>query len=116
GWPRQMGQTLVLGGFPNFCGQPQKSFVRVASWTWTSRPMTASHAVLEARAGGGASGAGAPPEVSGTSGGLGLPDRVAGGEPDREAVDRDEGREAEAAPRSFPQVPEREERARAPQE
>src|SRR6187399_2321187 len=60
--------------------------------------------------------ASAPPEPSATSGGLGLPDRVARGEPDREAVDAEEGREPEAAPWPPPQVPEREERAGAPQE
>ena len=31
GWPRQMGQTWVLGGAPNWMAQPQKSFVRVFS-------------------------------------------------------------------------------------
>ena len=40
GSPRQVGQTCVFGGAPNVVEQPQKSLVRVCSWTWTSRPMT----------------------------------------------------------------------------
>jgi hypothetical protein len=40
GRPRQVGQTCVLGGAPNFVEHPQKSFVFVSSWTCTSRPMT----------------------------------------------------------------------------
>lgn len=43
GRPRQTGQTLVLGGFPNFVEQEQKIFVAVRSWTWTSSPMTGSY-------------------------------------------------------------------------
>src|SRR5580692_10519195 len=43
GRPRQTGQTLVLGGAPNLLAQPQKALVSVRSWTWTSRPMTASY-------------------------------------------------------------------------
>ncbi len=43
GSPRQTGQTLVFGGAPKLVGQPQKILVRVASWQWTSRPMTGSY-------------------------------------------------------------------------
>ena len=39
GSPRQVGQTWVLGGAPKVVRQPQKSFVRVWSWTCTSSPM-----------------------------------------------------------------------------
>ena len=40
--PRQTGQVRVFGGSPNDSSQPQNIFVRVASWTWISRPMTGS--------------------------------------------------------------------------
>src|SRR5213078_3428113 len=40
GRPRQTGQTSVFGGSPKRVEQPQKIFVRVRSWTWTSKPMT----------------------------------------------------------------------------
>jgi len=43
GKPRQTGQTLVLGGAPKLVGQAQNSLLRVASWTCTSSPMTASY-------------------------------------------------------------------------
>src|SRR5882724_11852346 len=43
GRPRHTGQTLVLGGSPKRVEQPQKIFVRVRSWTWTSRPMTGAY-------------------------------------------------------------------------
>src|SRR5690242_20402356 len=43
GRPRQTGQTLVFGGSPKRVEQPQKIFVRVRSWTWTSKPMTGSY-------------------------------------------------------------------------
>src|ERR1051326_632675 len=43
GSPRQTGHTFVLGGAPKLVGQPQKILVAVASWTWTSRPMTGSY-------------------------------------------------------------------------
>ena len=43
GWPRQTGQTLVLGGAPKPVGQPQKILVRVLSWTCTSSPITGSY-------------------------------------------------------------------------
>src|ERR1039457_3942127 len=42
GSPRQTGHTLVLGGAPKLVGQPQKILVAVASWTWTSSPITGS--------------------------------------------------------------------------
>ena len=35
--------TFVFGGAPNDVAHGQKSFDRVRSWAWTSRPMTASH-------------------------------------------------------------------------
>src|SRR5260370_39831741 len=43
GKPRQTGQTLAFGGSPKRVEQPQKIFVRVSSWTWTSKPMTGSY-------------------------------------------------------------------------
>ncbi len=43
GKPRHTGQTLVFGGSPKRVEQPQKIFVLVSSWTWTSRPMTGSY-------------------------------------------------------------------------
>src|SRR5437879_53535 len=43
GRPRHTGQTLVFGGSPKRVEQPQKIFVFVRSWTWTSRPMTGSY-------------------------------------------------------------------------
>src|ERR1017187_4417144 len=42
GKPRQTGHTLALGGAPKLVGQPQKILVAVASWTWTSSPITGS--------------------------------------------------------------------------
>ena len=42
GRPRQTGHTLVLGSSPNWFGQPQNSFVAVASSVWTSSPITIS--------------------------------------------------------------------------
>src|SRR5689334_16311496 len=41
GMPRQTGHTFVFGGAPNLLEHPQKIFVSVNSWTWTSSPMTA---------------------------------------------------------------------------
>src|SRR5579862_2110365 len=43
GRPRHTGQTLVFGGAPKLVGHPQNIFVRVASWTCTSRPITGSY-------------------------------------------------------------------------
>src|SRR5436305_10022195 len=43
GWPRQIGQVRVFGSSPNESAQPQNIFVRVASWTWISSPMTGSY-------------------------------------------------------------------------
>ena len=40
GIPRQTGQVAEFGGKPNWFRQPQNSFVRVSSWTWTSSPTT----------------------------------------------------------------------------
>ena len=42
GCARQTGQVRVLGCSPNDSSQPQNIFVRVASWTWISMPMTGS--------------------------------------------------------------------------
>ena len=42
GSARQTGQVRVFGGSPNDSSQPQNIFVRVASWTWISSPMTGS--------------------------------------------------------------------------
>ncbi len=42
GRPRQTGHVRVFGGSPNDSPQPQNIFVFVCSWTWISRPMTAS--------------------------------------------------------------------------
>src|SRR5262245_10060119 len=50
GWPRHTGQTFVLGGAPNSFLQPQNIFVRVASSTWHSSPMTVSYASTAAAA------------------------------------------------------------------
>ena len=33
GSPRHTGHTLLFGSAPKLVGQPQKIFVRVASWT-----------------------------------------------------------------------------------
>jgi hypothetical protein len=46
GWPRQIGQTCVLGGAPNWIAQPQKSLVRVFSWTCVSMPATSSKSAI----------------------------------------------------------------------
>jgi hypothetical protein len=35
----------VFGGSPNESAHEQNIFVRVASWTWISRPMTGSHSL-----------------------------------------------------------------------
>ena len=40
--PWQIGQVWLLGGAPKVVGQPQNIFERVASWAWTSSPMTVS--------------------------------------------------------------------------
>ena len=42
GWARQTGQVWTLGSSPKESSQPQNIFVRVASCTWISRPITAS--------------------------------------------------------------------------
>ena len=42
GWARQTGQVWTLGSSPKESSQPQNIFVRVASWTWISSPITAS--------------------------------------------------------------------------
>src|SRR5579872_7150460 len=43
GKPRHTGQTLVLGGAPNFVEHEQKILVTVSSWTCTSSPITGSY-------------------------------------------------------------------------
>ena len=42
GMPVHTGQQCVLGALPKADEQEQKIFVRVASSTWTSRPITIS--------------------------------------------------------------------------
>ncbi len=42
GNPRQTGQVWVFGAAPKVARQPQNILVTVASWAWTSRPMTVS--------------------------------------------------------------------------
>src|SRR5579864_7002755 len=46
GSPRHTGQTLVLGAAPKPVGHPQKILVWVASWTWTSSPITGSYLAM----------------------------------------------------------------------
>ena len=46
GRPRQTGQVCELGVWPKAVEQPQKILVLVVSWTWTSRPMTASYFIM----------------------------------------------------------------------
>ena len=46
GMPVQTGQVCVLGAPPKRVVQPQKIFVRVASSTCTSRPMTISYVAM----------------------------------------------------------------------
>src|SRR3954471_23798194 len=41
---RQTGQVWLFGPPPKPFVQRQNIFVRVFSWTWTSRPITGSHA------------------------------------------------------------------------
>src|SRR3954466_1870825 len=48
GSPRQTSHVRVLGGSPKDSSQPQNIFVAVCSWTWISRPMTASKSVTGA--------------------------------------------------------------------
>src|SRR5689334_5097838 len=43
--PRQMGQTLVLGGAPKELAQPHHILDLVLSWTCVSSPMTASYSI-----------------------------------------------------------------------
>src|SRR5689334_655162 len=43
--PRQMGQTLVLGGAPNSLAQPHHILDLVLSWTCVSSPMTTSYSI-----------------------------------------------------------------------
>src|SRR3712207_507220 len=40
GRPRHTGQVLWLGSAPKLVEQPQKIFVCVSCWAWTSSPMT----------------------------------------------------------------------------
>src|ERR1700753_2037391 len=46
GWARQIGQVWTFGSSPKESSQPQNIFVRVASWTWISRPITASSSAM----------------------------------------------------------------------
>ena len=43
GSPSTTGSVCSLGSAPNAADEPEKIFDRVASWTCTSRPMTASY-------------------------------------------------------------------------
>src|SRR6266550_3341562 len=43
GCARQTGHVRVFGSSSAPTAQPQNIFLRVFSWTWISRPMTASH-------------------------------------------------------------------------
>src|SRR5438046_6872965 len=43
GNPRHTGHTFVFGGSPKRVEHPQKIFVAVSSWTWTSSPITGSY-------------------------------------------------------------------------
>src|SRR5882757_3552939 len=45
--PRQTGQTLVFGSEPNALAHPHHIFDFVFSWTWVSRPMTASYSIRQ---------------------------------------------------------------------
>src|ERR1700729_3994123 len=47
GWARQIGQVWTFGSSPKESSQPQNIFVRVASWTWVSRPITASRSTTD---------------------------------------------------------------------
>ena len=46
GSPRQVGQVWMFGGSLNDSSQPQNIFVLVLSWTWISKPITGSYAVM----------------------------------------------------------------------
>src|SRR3990167_771644 len=46
GRPRQTGHVRVLGASPNLFAQPQKIFVFVLNWRWTSNPITVSYFVF----------------------------------------------------------------------
>ena len=43
GSPKSTGQAKLFGGAPNWLAAAEKILLCVASWTWTSKPMTASH-------------------------------------------------------------------------
>src|SRR6059036_2356828 len=45
GKPRQTGQTLVLGGAPNWFAHPHHILDLVLSWTCVSSPITASYSI-----------------------------------------------------------------------
>src|SRR5919201_2763745 len=47
GKARHTGHVRVFGASPQTFSQLQNIFVRVFSWTWISRPMTASHSATE---------------------------------------------------------------------
>src|SRR5436190_12601089 len=50
GNPRHTGHTFVFGGSPKRVEHPQKIFVAVSSWTWTSSPITGSYFANTSRA------------------------------------------------------------------
>jgi hypothetical protein len=43
-----MAQAWVFGSAPKAVLAPENIFERVASWVWTSRPITVSHAMRAA--------------------------------------------------------------------
>ena len=48
GRPSTVGSTSEFGGAPNSTADGENALLAVASWTWTSRPMTGSHEVMVA--------------------------------------------------------------------
>ena len=44
--PKQIGQVLALGGFPNSVEHEQNIFVLVFIWTCTSSPITVSYFIV----------------------------------------------------------------------
>src|SRR5260221_10088545 len=47
--PRQTGQTFVFGSEPKALAQPHHILDLVLSWTWVSRPMTASYSIVRGK-------------------------------------------------------------------
>ena len=63
GNPRHTGHVFVLGGSPKRVEHPQKTFVAVASCTWTSSPITGSYFASAALIAPGSGGAIVPMEA-----------------------------------------------------